>query len=186
MRLVVLLATLWLSAICALGQGVVTGPGPDIADALRTFTGSDIAFIPEGHLKEKFDRADLSSALKFPGDDVMVLDLTGAQVLRALERSVSLYPQANQSFLHLSGIDVRFNKDGPPNKRIISATILGGVLSDTKTYKVAMPSSLARGTLGYFKIWDKSNASKTFKDTTMEKALKGKAATGLPSHWSPQ
>jgi 2',3'-cyclic-nucleotide 2'-phosphodiesterase (5'-nucleotidase family) len=178
---------LCLAAACTFAQTQI-GPSAvqDAADALRTFAGSDAAFIYQGSVNEKFEKNDLATVLKFPNDEVLVLTLTGTQIMKALERSISLYPQSNQSFLYISGIEAKFSQDAPPNKRIISAVIGGSPVKDTKTYTVAMSSSLARGTLGYFKIWKMSDVTKTISGKTIADALKGKSASASPSHWSAQ
>jgi 2',3'-cyclic-nucleotide 2'-phosphodiesterase (5'-nucleotidase family) len=102
-----------------------------------------------------------------------------------LERAVSLYPQANQSFLQLSGIEVTFKKSAAPNSRIVSVSVGGSPLADGKTYSVAMPSLLAKGGLGYFKIWEQAKIAKRL-DKSIESVLKGKRATEGSARWTAQ
>ena len=56
-------------------------------------------------------------------------------------------------------------------------------MDDNKTYNVAMPASLGRGGLGYFKIWDKNKIVNTLPDTTVEKALAGKKLATTTPRW---
>lgn len=154
------------------------------ADLIKTAAGTDGAFLAAGLLKEPYDQKDLSSLLLYPDDQIVVLKLTGAQIRQALERSVSLYPQPNTSFLQLSGFSATFSKEANPGKRILSVSTDAGPLVDTKSYEVAMPSSLGHGGLGYFKIWDTPNITKTLSGVTVESVLKGKPFTASSPRWS--
>jgi hypothetical protein len=114
----------------------------------------------------------------------MLVKLTTAQVREALERSVSLYPQANTSFLQLSGFEATFNKNAAEGHRLTSITVNGSPLSNSATFLVAMPSNLAKGGYGYFKIWDKPDIVKTFDASTVESVLKGKPYTDSAPRWA--
>jgi hypothetical protein len=59
----------------------------------------------------------------------------------------------------------------------------GGALDDNRVYNVAMPSSLGRGGLGYFKIWDKSKIVSTLENATVEKILAGKRFSETSPRW---
>ena len=158
----------------------------DAADVLKQAAGSDAAFIPAGLVKQSFEKDNLASLLEYPTEEVVVVGLTGAQIRAALELSVSLFPQPNKSFLQLSGLEVAFNRAAPSNKRIVTVTANGAALDNAKTYTVAMPSSLAKGGLGYFKIWEKSQIQRTLTGKTIEDLLRGKRSQGSVSRWSAQ
>jgi 2',3'-cyclic-nucleotide 2'-phosphodiesterase (5'-nucleotidase family) len=159
-------------------------PSQSAADALRGFAATDCAFMAAGLVKSNFDKDNLASLLQFPSDEVVVVNLTGTEIKQALERSVSLYPQPNPSFLQLSGVEATFSRNGTPGQRIVSVAVNGSKLDEKRTYSVAMPASLGRGGLGYFKIWDTSKIAKSFDKTTVEKVLKGKHFTDTSSRWS--
>lgn len=161
-------------------------PSQAAADALRDFAGTDGAFLAAGLVKDSYQKDDLSTLLQYPTDAVLVLSLSGAQIRLALERSVALYPQPNTSFLQLSGFEVTFKKDGDADHRIVSVTVGGSALDNGRNYQIAMPSSLGRGGLGYFKIWDKTKIVKTFADATMESVLKGKRYVETSPRWVAQ
>jgi len=155
------------------------------ADLLRDFAGSDGAFLAAGILKTKnFQKDNLASLLQYPTNSIVVLSLSGVQIREAFERSVSLYPQPNEGFLQISGFDVSFKKDGSPNSRIVSITVNGSKLQESKNYNVAMPSTLAHGALGYFKIWENAKTVKVFGKTTVEDVLRGKHAADTLPRWS--
>ncbi|MCW5936923.1 MAG: 5'-nucleotidase C-terminal domain-containing protein [Fimbriimonadaceae bacterium] len=153
------------------------GPAQVAADYLRSAARTDIAFLPAGVLKPEFKSGDLSGMLQFPTDDLCVVQLTGAQLRAAMERSVSLYPSPNPGFLQVSGISVTFKKGAAPNKRVVDLNVAGADVQGDAKYKVAMPGSLARGGLGYFTIWDRSQILDTLPGQDLESVLKGKSGT---------
>jgi len=164
--------------------------GPNLAaqsaaDALKDFASSDGAFIAGGQLKETFDRNDLSTMLQYATDEVVVLNLTGDQIRQAFERSIAMYPSANQSFLQISGFEVTFKKSAN-SERVVSVTANGAPIDNARSYTVAMPMNLARGAVGYFRVWDAKHPAKTFPQTTMENVLKGKKATDGSPRWIAQ
>lgn len=185
--LIGLLATIALGAMAAQqqrGPAVDShGPSQAAADILRDVASADGAFLAAGLVKESFENSNLATLMQYPDDEIVVVGITGSQVRQAFERSISLYPQPNTSMLQISGFDVVFNPNGEPGKRIKRVTAGGGALEDGKTYNIAMPSSLGRGGLGYFKIWDKSKIISTVPDLTVEKALSGKALTTTSPRW---
>ena len=160
-------------------------PSQAAADVLRDFAGTDGAFLAAGLVKESYQASDLSSLLLYPTDEVVVVSLKGSQIRQALEKSVSLYPQQNSSFLQISGFEVTFSKNGAPGQRIVSISAGGSRLDESRTYTIAMPNTLGRGGLGYFKIWDKAKITKTHEQT-VETVLKGKKYVETQPRWVAQ
>lgn len=162
-------------------------PSQAAADVIKDFAASDGAFLAAGLVKESYQKDNLASLLMYPTDHLVVVNLSGAQIRQAFERSVSLYPQPNSSFLQISGFEVSFSRKQPPNARVLSVTLPNGAkLEDAKTYTVAMPSALQRGALGYFKIWDKATVVRKYESSTLEEVLKAKPFVETPSRWLPQ
>jgi hypothetical protein len=160
-------------------------PAQAAADVLRDVANADGAFIASGQLKGGFDRENLASLMQFPDEEIVMVTLKGSEVLQALERSVSLYPQSNTSFLQLSGFEVTFDPNAMSGKRIKSVSAGGSRLEEGRDYRIAMPSSLGRGGFGYFKIWDRAKVSSTLS-TTVEKALAGKKFSETRPRWIVQ
>lgn len=158
-------------------------PSQAAADVIREVANADGAFLPAGFIKEKFDADDLSSMVMYSDDEIVVISLKGSQIKQAFERSVALYPEANSSFLQVSGFEIEFDGKADPNARIRNVLIGGARLEDGKTYNIAMPSTLAKGALGYFKIWEKSKIISTLTGMTVEKALKGKKVVETRARW---
>ncbi len=130
-----------------------------MADAVRSLAGADIAFVPASVLKPidiefggtKSDKP--LEAIVDKDEPVSVMMLTGRQVRDALERSVSLVPKPHAGFLQVSGVTLRFDPSQPPGKRLGDVMMGRQAISDTQTFKVAMPKSLATGGMGYFRVW---------------------------------
>ena len=158
-------------------QAALTGAGSDaeetnmgdlIADAVRQTGGADIALvaadevgsasIPAGNVPA----SKIVDALHYAddaSDTVVVLNLTGAQVLKAVERGVSRAPQPFSGFLQVSGLQVRYDSSAPEGKRTSLVGAQGSEISATRTYKVATTRPIADGGLGYFQVWSKGDVA---------------------------
>lgn len=172
------------------GRGPASNPeaGPHLAsqaaaDILREVAGTDGAFIAARSVSATVDNNNLAAMLQFPTDDIVVVKLTGRDLRAAFERSISLYPQPNSSFLQLSGFVVEFSSAGAPESRILNVTVNGAALDENRSYTVAMPGSLGRGGMGYFKIWDKQKIERTLPGATLESVLKGKKFVATSPRW---
>jgi len=97
--------------------------------------------------------AGVSGLLYAPDEKWAVLELTGAQIRAALERSVSFAPTPRTFFLQVSGLTVVYDPDAPRGRRLKSVSIGFQDLDDMAKYEVAMPESLADGGAGYFTIF---------------------------------
>jgi len=147
-----------------------------IVEAMRSATGADLALLGAAFFNESasvpsegFSADDLIKALAHPDDEVVVLSLRGEQILQALERALELYPQKNNAFLQISGAEVRFDPKAAAGKRVVSVSIAGGRLDPNRVYKVATTAPMARGALGYFRIWTRDqitqSTGRTLADT---------------------
>jgi 2',3'-cyclic-nucleotide 2'-phosphodiesterase (5'-nucleotidase family) len=56
--------------------------------------------------------------------------------------------------LQVSGLAIRFRSEGTAGQRVESVRVGSGSLRNATTYRVAMPNSLAKGSLGYFRIFN--------------------------------
>lgn len=153
--------------------------GSLIADALRAVEEkADLAFFPGGSMKDvtipagKVKAGDVTACLQFPDDKIAVLELTGEQIVQALERSVGTLPQKNQGFLQVSGITFTLDPKASKSSRVSDVKLGKNGLDESKKYRVVTTAPLARGANGYFTIWDKKAVvdSKS-KDTTVIEAI---------------
>lgn len=139
-----------------------TGFGDLVADALLDASGADIALVAAVSLKPGTIAAGpvteelISGLLQNPEEVWAVSKLTGAQVLAALENSLSRLPGTSSGFLQVAGITATYSADGPRNGRVQSVTVGVAPLDEQKTYRVAMPLSLAKGGSGYFVVFSAS------------------------------
>jgi 2',3'-cyclic-nucleotide 2'-phosphodiesterase (5'-nucleotidase family) len=139
-----------------------TGFGDLMADALLDASKADIAFVAAVSLKPgtipagPITAEQMAGLLQSPGEVWAVSKLTGGQVKAALENSLSRLPGNSTGFLQVAGIQVTYDPDGPRNERVKSVKVGSAPLSADKTYRVAMPLSLAKGGSGYFVVFSAS------------------------------
>ncbi len=157
--------------------------GQSVADVIAAAAGTPYAFVAEGLLRVPLQKDNLAGALLYPSDELVVVALKGSQVRQALERSASLYPKPNPSFLYLAGFEVSVDPSKDPGARIVTVQASGAKLEDEKTYEIAMSASLGRGGLGYFKVWDKSKIVRTVPNATIEDVLRGKPVGSSEPRW---
>jgi len=143
-----------------------TSAGDLLADALREAGGAQIGLVPADDIADTAIPAGSISAAKLatllrrpndPGDTVVVLKLTGTQVLHALEIGVGHAPQPFAGFWQVSGLQVRYDASQPEGKRVSLAGTGGSEIDAASTYTVAMTRSEALGDLGYFRVWSKKD-----------------------------
>jgi len=158
--------------------------GQSIADAMREATNADFAFIAAGQLRPNAQRTKLEMGLMYPNEELAVLKLKGKQIRDAFERSFSFYPQTNVGFLYFSGCQVGINEGELPGSRIRSVVPDAGLFDNEATYTVAMPTSLAKGALGYFKVWDGSTApTPRSEPKTLLQIATGKSVITTAARW---
>lgn len=155
-----------------------TSLGDLVADAVSHAVETPLAFVPAGSFKEASVPAGVVTAervaecLQYPDDKLAVMELSGLDLRKALERSVSVYPHRNLGFLQVSGIEFEFNPKSPRGSRITSIKVSGRILDNGATYRVGMTRPLAEGQYGYFTIWGKDRKPEV-KDRTTAQAVTG-------------
>lgn len=139
-----------------------TNLGDLVADAVREAGGADFALVAADEIKETTIPAgsvapgQILKALRYaddPTDTVVVLKLTGAQLLQAADRSVSRVPQPFDGFLQVSGLHLT-DDAGKPARLTETG---GGEIKPDAAYHVAVTKPLAEGSFGYFRIWGKDD-----------------------------
>lgn len=139
-------------------------------DALCTTAGTSVALIPAVSFKSgtippgEVTLAGVSDLLTQPTEGWAVVRLTGEQLLRTLERSVSRAPLPNAGFLQVSGLTVVYDPAAERTSRVVSVMVGGAPLDPTGSYEVAMPQSLAKGGSGYFQIFGEQNIVRSGND----------------------
>ncbi len=94
-----------------------TNLGDFSADAIRAVTKADIGLIIGGGIRSSLQAGEVSYGdllQVFPfNNTVYKVEVTGADLLRALEIAVSVYPVESGDFLHVSGLRYAFDSSVP-------------------------------------------------------------------------
>lgn len=130
-----------------------TNLGNLIADMMREAGQADIALTNGGGIRASIDKGPITVGEIFttlPFDNTLVvLEVSGADVKAALERSVSAYPKELGAFLQVSGLKFEFDPSRAAGERVTAVTIAGAPLDPNKLYKVATNDFMAAGGDGY-------------------------------------
>ena len=137
-----------------------TNAGNLMGDIMRLGLDADAAFLNGGtirsdqiHAAGRLCMRDYVSMLPFT-DELVVLRLTGSDVLETLETGVSSWPKREGRFLQVSGITFKFDPSKPSGSRIVpgSVTVAGTPLDLEKNYRVATKAYLRSGKDGFSKL----------------------------------
>ncbi|WP_169908096.1 5'-nucleotidase C-terminal domain-containing protein [Metabacillus halosaccharovorans] len=96
---------------------------------------------------------DVLTVLPF-GNTLATMNLTGAEILEALEHSVSQTPKESGGFLHVSGMKFTYDSKKPAGERIVSVEVEETedqytALDPAKEYSIATNAFTAKGGDGY-------------------------------------
>ena len=127
-----------------------------ITDAMRAATGADIALYNGGGIRggkvypagTVLTRRDIRTEMPF-GDKTVVLEVSGAVLLEALEHGVSEVDEGAGRFAHVSGMAYRFDASKPAGRRIAGVSVGDAPLDPARTYRLATNDFLAGGGDGY-------------------------------------
>lgn len=127
-----------------------------ITDALVEYTKADVALINGGTIRgeKKYSantlltRGDIIQELPFR-NKVALLNVTGRQIVDALENGFSLIEKVKGRFPQVSGMKVVYDSRRKVSERVISVTVHGKKLVENKFYKLVTTDYLAIGGDGY-------------------------------------
>ncbi|QCK86680.1 bifunctional metallophosphatase/5'-nucleotidase [Phreatobacter aquaticus] len=133
-----------------------TAFGNLVTDAMRISSGADVAITNGGAMRgnkiypagTRFTRRDVLTEMPF-GNRTVVAEVTGANIIAALENGVSEIEQRAGRFPHVSGMTVTVERDRPAGSRIVDVKVGGQPLDIDKVYKVATNDFMLRGGDGY-------------------------------------
>lgn len=144
-----------LDAQRATVRGKESNFGNLIADASRSFTGADVAIANGGGIRTdavygpgQLTRKDIFAVLPF-GNILISIEVTGAELLAALENGVSSVESGAGRFPHVSGMTFTYDPAAAPGSRIVEVLISGRPLDLDATYLVATNDFIAAGGDGY-------------------------------------
>lgn len=137
-------------------RGGEAGFGDFVADALRAALAADAALVNGGGLRGNrlypagaaVTRADFLREMPF-NNAAMLLELSGADLLAALEHGVSKAPALAGRFPQVSGLSFAYDAKAPVGRRVSAAAIAGKMLEPNRRYRIATSDYLADGGDGY-------------------------------------
>lgn len=127
-----------------------------VADGMRAAVGADIAITNGGGIRadkvyepgSEITRRDILTELPFGNVNIMI-ELTGAEVLAALENGFSRVEDGSGRFPQVSGMRIEADLTQEPGSRVTSVMIGGAALDEGATYTVATNDFMGRGGDGY-------------------------------------
>ncbi|MDM7860465.1 5'-nucleotidase C-terminal domain-containing protein [Alteromonas sp. ASW11-36] len=133
-----------------------SGFGNFITDAMRKEGQADIALINSGVIRGDraysagypFTRRDLLHELPFRAR-LVVIEVTGQDIVAALENGVSQYEVTKGRFPQVSGLSFSIDVNAPVNQRITNVSVDGAPVQSDKTYILATSDYLFSGGDGY-------------------------------------
>ncbi|MBI4920759.1 MAG: bifunctional metallophosphatase/5'-nucleotidase [Devosia nanyangense] len=130
--------------------------GDLIADAMVAQSGADVALTNGGGIRGDKEypagtvltRKDVFTELPF-GNKTVVVELSGADLLAALENGFSQVEAGAGRFPQVSGLTVEADATKAPGARVVTVTVGGKPLDPAATYKVATNDYMLGGGDGY-------------------------------------
>src|SRR6056297_318942 len=135
-----------------------TNLGNLITDAMVDFTGADLALTNGGGIRASIEAGEITvgdviTVLPF-GNYVVTIDVTGAELLEALEHGYSAYPESLGAFPHISGMNVVIDPSQEVGSRVVEVMVKGEELDMEASYSLATNDFLAAGGDGYAMFGD--------------------------------
>lgn len=127
-----------------------------IADALRETLKADVALINGGGIRGNrlyaagtpLTRRDIMQELPF-GNVAVLLELSGADLLAALEHGVSQIDGKAGRFPQVAGLHMLYDPRQPVGSRILNVQVSGKALDPVQRYRLATSDYLLKGGDGY-------------------------------------
>jgi 5'-nucleotidase/UDP-sugar diphosphatase len=127
-----------------------------ITDALRLRLQADIALVNGGGIRGDtlyepgmvLARRDILRELPF-GNIAVLLEMSGADVLAALEHGLSRVEHLAGRFLQVAGVRLTYDAHRPVGQRLLQVEVDGQQLDPAATYRVATNEYLLKGGDGY-------------------------------------
>jgi 5'-nucleotidase len=126
-----------------------------ITDASRAFTGADVSIMNGGGIRTdqmygpgQLTRGDIQAVLPF-GNVVITIELSGADLVAALENGVSEVERTSGRFPQISGATYKYDPSAAAGSRILEVTVGGQPLDPARKYVVAINDFIGGGGDGY-------------------------------------
>ena len=143
-------------------RGKEAAIGNLIADAIRMATGADVGLANGGGIRANkiyppgtmLTRRDILSELPF-GNKTIVMELTGRDIVAALENGLSQIEEGAGRFPHVSGLNVVYDPGKPAGERVVEVEYAGMALDLDATYTLATNNYVGSGGDGFDVFVDK-------------------------------
>lgn len=124
-----------------------------ITDAMLWKTKADVAITNGGGIRTSIKEGDIKigdviSVLPF-GNYVVTKEITGEQILLALENGLRAYPNSLGGMAQFAGMKVIIDKTKPEFERVLAVEINGEPLEKDRVYVVATNDFMSAGGDGY-------------------------------------
>ena len=137
-------------------RGEESAMGNLIADAMRAATGADVAIANGGGIRadRTYDagtvltRRDILTELPF-GNSTVMTELSGQQIIDALENGFSQVEKGAGRFPQLSGMSVVYDPTAPAGSRLVSVKVGAADIDPAARYKLATNNYILGGGDGY-------------------------------------
>ncbi|MCR3955295.1 MAG: 5'-nucleotidase C-terminal domain-containing protein [Gudongella sp.] len=130
-----------------------TNLGNLITDAMIVASGADVALTNGGGIRASIDAGDITLGevlTSFPFTNVLTnIEVTGAELMAALEHGVKDYPATAGHFPHVSGMSYIFDPNQEVGSRITELRIDGTPVDMEESYMLVTNDFLAAGGDGY-------------------------------------
>jgi len=91
----------------------------------------------------------LAQITPFPGDVVVAVNIKGADIQAALEKSAAALPRRSSGFLQVSGVTFTADPNKKSGERVSNIKINGKPLDPAALYRAALTDFLSTGGSGY-------------------------------------
>jgi 5'-nucleotidase/UDP-sugar diphosphatase len=126
--------------------------GNVIADAMRLAARADAAVTNAGGIRggkiyapgATLTRRDVLAELPF-NNRLVTLEISGANLKRAIENGLAQLPNAGGRFPQVSGLTIEADASRPAGSRVIAMKVANAPLEENRTYRIATNDFLARG-----------------------------------------
>ena len=127
-----------------------------LADVISAHAGAEIGLINGGFIRgerryevgDRLSRRDIMREVPFR-DQIVLLEVSGATLLAALENGFSQVEEIKGRFPHVSGMQVTYDSRRPVGQRVQQVLIGGQALELDRQYRLATRQFLATGGDGF-------------------------------------
>ncbi len=144
-----------------------TNLGNLVCDAIRYFTGADMALYNGGGIRSgaRTGEITLEQAMEILAFDneVVILEVSGSDMFEILEYGVGNYGEVDGRFPQVSGFRFYIDPAAPVGERVTDIIFCGLPIDPEMTYSLATNGFLASGGDGYSMLKDAVQAKKADK-----------------------